>query len=98
MPVNSSITRWLIVAFAIETFCVTWGLKIPGLTGIFSVLYFITGICISFLMIRLPALQLTSIKGSPFNKTHNYYHIVSILLLAILMYYQGRYWMQTVPI
>lgn len=97
MPANSSISRWLLVAFALETFCVTWGLKIPGFIGIFSVLYFITGISIPVLVTQLPSLKVHW-KRKLQGRSENYYRLLAIILLGMLMYFQGRYWMQTVPI
>src|SRR5689334_4692664 len=98
MPANTSISKWLIVAFAIETFCVTWGLKMPGLLGIFSILYFIACFSIAFLVIRLPAFTINPIRKSQYNKSKNYYRLLAILAFAVLMYFQGRYWIQPVPI
>lgn len=88
----------LLVAFTVETFCVTWCLKIPGWTPFFSILYFVSGIAIAWLMLSLPAIQLPSPARKAWTKPVNHYRLVVAGLLVLATWSWCQYWFEEMPI
>jgi hypothetical protein len=89
----------ILTAFTVETFCVTWGLKIPGGTGFFSVLYFLAGLVLAIGLLSAPAQSLPSFPGwKGLNKRSNHYRLVVLGLVALVMYTQCRYWFEEITL
>ncbi len=89
---------WLIAAFAVETFCITYGLKSPPLVPAFSFLYFMAGIAIAVLFLYFPQAKMTREKSGLLKKPHPYYKPVFLIVFGALLYYLCRYWFNSVTI
>ncbi|MES2371067.1 MAG: hypothetical protein V4557_00715 [Bacteroidota bacterium] len=50
---------WFVFCLLIETICVTDALKIPSIIPTATILYFLSGIIISLLIVGLPSVQIT---------------------------------------
>ncbi|HSC40197.1 MAG TPA: hypothetical protein VLD19_20070, partial [Chitinophagaceae bacterium] len=48
----------LVAAFALETFSITYGFKIEGYEGWFSVLYLIAGLALGIIMVLFPQVNI----------------------------------------
>jgi hypothetical protein len=58
MLMQKNLKTAILVAFALETGCATYFLRIPHGTPIFSILYFLAGITIAVLLLSVPELKL----------------------------------------
>jgi hypothetical protein len=98
MPLQKHLKSAIVIAFALETGCVTWFLKIPGGTPYFSVLYLLSGVGIAWMLLSSPSLNLPrlAIKGN--NSRVNIYRIVVMGLLALAMLTLCRYWFDEIPL
>jgi hypothetical protein len=98
MPLQKHLKSAIVIAFALETGCVTWFLKIPGGTPYFSVLYLLSGVGIAWMLLSSPSLNLPrlAIKGN--NSRINIYRIVVMGLLALAMLTLCRYWFDEIPL
>jgi hypothetical protein len=97
---NSNLTRRkiLLIAFLIETICVTYALKIKVLTGITSVIFTVTGLFICWYALLIPSPQ--QVPNQPFNlsKNTNKYRwwILAMTLICILG--SALHWMEDAPL
>jgi len=88
----------VLIAFLVETLSVTWFLKIGSWAPVLSIVYFIAGVGIAFLLPLFPSIQLPG-PGKPGLNSHvNHYRLVIIALLALAMYSWCRYWFEEIPI
>ncbi|MHA4812157.1 hypothetical protein ACX0G9_28945 [Flavitalea flava] len=88
----------ILTLFAVETLCVTYFLKIPGGTPFFSILYFISGICISFFLLAAPELKIPRLGWSKENRRLNLYRLVICGLLGLVMYNLCLLWFDEIPL
>ena len=76
---------WLLIAFAIETLCATYFLKLQVLAGFASILYFLSGIGIAVIILFLP-----KAKNPAFNVSssyQNYFRFFLIASIAVFLYW-----------
>jgi hypothetical protein len=89
----------ILTAFAVETGCVTWCLKVPGGSNFFSILYFIAGIVLATGLLSISPLSLPSFPGRrALNTRPNHYRLVILGLVALIMYTQCRYWFEEITL
>ena len=95
-PKNLSST--LLAAFAVETLTATWLLKIPGAPPYLSILYFLSGIGISFLVLRFSTLSLPRLGKRVWNTPVNHYRLIAAGLVALATWSWCQYWFDEMPI
>lgn len=95
-PKNLSVK--LLLAFAVETLCVTWCLKIPGWTPFFSVLYFFSGATIAFLLLSFPAIRLPAPGQKAWSRPVNHYRLIVAGLMALATWSWCQYWFEEMPL
>jgi hypothetical protein len=88
----------ILAAFAVETFSVTWCLKIPGWAPFFSILYFGSGIGFALLLLSFSPLQLPAFEKKAWKAPVNHYRLVITGLIALMLYSWSRYWFEEMPI
>jgi hypothetical protein len=88
----------LLSAFAVETLCVTWGLKIAQWVPFFSILYFLSGIGIAGLLLYFPLIKFPAPGRKAHTRPRNHYRLIITGLLALIMYSWCRYWFGEMPI
>ncbi len=98
MPLQKHLKSAIVIAFALETGCVTWFLKIPGGTPYFSILYLLSGVGIAWMLLSSPSLTLPRLALKGNNKRVNIYRIVVTGLLALAMLTLCRYWFDEIPL
>lgn len=97
---NSLLTRRriLLIAFFIETLCVTYALKLKFLTGITSVVFTVAGLCLCWFALVLPSPQ--QVPNYPFDlskKTNTYrWWILAMTLICIMG--SALHWMEDAPL
>ncbi|MDP4258693.1 MAG: hypothetical protein Q8937_10730 [Bacteroidota bacterium] len=104
MPGQKHLRSLLVAAFALETLCVTYGLKAPRAAPFLAVPYFLAGTALAVLLLYFPRLELTILRRQPgkgltgwFTRTHQYKLIV-LALLALCMHTLCRYWFDEIPL
>jgi len=90
---HSRLTALLIV-FAVETLSVTWCLKLPGWAPWLSIPYFIAGIVIALLLLRLPALQVPRLRLRERRDPVTVYRLGTIGLIGVIIYTWCRVWFE----
>src|SRR5579872_5096507 len=85
-------------AFALETLSATWFLKIPGAVPYLSITYFLSGIGISFLLLRFPPLSLPIPGQKTLNSPLNHYRLIAAGLIILVSWSWCRYWFDETPI
>jgi hypothetical protein len=88
----------LLAAFAVETLSATWFLKIPGAPPYLSIVYFLSGISISFLLLRLRRLSLPPLDRRSWNTPVNHYRLITAGLVALAIWSWCQYWFDEMPI
>jgi len=88
----------ILAAFAVETFSVTWCLKIHGWAPFLSILYFGSGVGIALLLLSFPVLQLPVFEKKAWKVPVNHYRLVIIGLIALVLYSWCQYWFEETPI
>jgi hypothetical protein len=88
----------LIAAFAVETFCITYGLKSPPLLPVFSVVYFIAGITIAILLLCFPDAKNLRQQRPVLSRHPVFYKPVFVLVFGAVVFYFAKYWFSTVPV
>ncbi len=88
----------ILIAFAVETFSVTWCLKIPGWAPFFSILYFASGIGFALLLLSFPPLQLPAFEKKAWKAPVNHYRLVITGMIALMLYSWSLYWFDEMPI
>jgi len=88
----------ILAAFAVETFSVTWCLKIHGWVPFFSILYFGSGVGIALLLLYSPVLQLPPFEKKAWKAPVNHYRLVIMGLVALVLYSWCQYWFEEIPI
>lgn len=91
------IRRSLIIAFVIETFCVTYALKFPSFIATATVLYFLSGIAIAVLLLLQPQV---SVSPGIRNKISliSGYRLLLMSIMAVMMFHFATSWMADDPI
>lgn len=92
------IKKWLLAAFATETLCATYGLKIASHTAIISIIYFVAGIFMAFLIISAPAPEKNGIQLISSNKLNNYSRYALFVAMVVMACIVSRFWFFTIPI
>ncbi|HEY6899835.1 MAG TPA: hypothetical protein VI233_04305 [Puia sp.] len=90
--------RALLTAFALETLCVTWFLKIPGWAPFFSILYFTSGVAIAWLILAFPAARLPRLNRPVLTQPITHYRLITIALTGLMLYTWCVYWFEEMPI
>jgi hypothetical protein len=93
-----SLPLMLLVAFAIETFSVTWGLRIPRAAPFLSVPYFFAGIAIAWLLTSVPAMSLPAPEKGFWKSTAFHQRLIVTGLLALAIWSWCQYWFDEMPI
>jgi hypothetical protein len=88
----------LLAVFAVETLSATWFLKIPHAAPCCAILYFLSGICISFLLLRFPPLSLPRLDRKGWNTPVNHYRLVAAGLIVLATWSWCQYWFDESPI
>jgi hypothetical protein len=98
MPGQKHLKSAIVLAFALETLCVTWFLKIPGGTPYFSVLYLVAGSVIALSLLYFSPLNLPRMALGGRNTRVNIYRLAVIGLLLLAMLTLCRYWFDEIPL
>jgi len=88
----------LLALFAVETLTATWFLKIPHAAPCCAVLYFLSGIGISFLLLRFPPLSLPRLDRKRWNTPVNHYRLITAGLVILATWSWCQYWFDESPI
>lgn len=88
----------LLLAFAIETLSVTWGLKVPRLAPFLSIPYFFSGIAIASLLIRVPALTIPALQKQWWRIPAIHHRFIVMLLAGLAIWSWCQYWFDEMPI
>src|ERR1700761_2168903 len=88
----------LLAVFAVETLSATWFLKIPHAAPICAVLYFLSGIGISFLALRFAPLYLPRPDRKGWNTPINHYRLIAAGLVVLATWSWCQYWFDESPI
>lgn len=88
----------LLAFFAVETLSATWFLKIPHAAHCCAVLYFLSGIGISFLLLRFPPMTLPRLDRKRWNIPANHYRLIASGLVILAAWSWCRYWFDDTPI
>src|SRR6201996_3897017 len=88
----------LLAVFAVETLSATWFLKIPHAAPICAVLYFLSGIGISFLALRFAPLYLPRPDRKGWNTPMNHYRLIAAALVVLATWSWCLYWFDESPI
>lgn len=91
-------STWLITAFVIETFCVTYGLTFGRFIPLFAILYFISGMAIAILWLFYKEAKLSIKPTCHFGKTNNIYRFIIMGTMALMMFQFGNRWFQDNPL
>src|SRR5580692_9258655 len=95
-PKNFPLT--LLIAFAIETLSVTWGLRIPRAAPFLSITYFCSGIAIAWLLTRVPTLTLPALKKGWWRSPAIHHRFIVSALVALAIWSWCVYWFDEMPI
>ncbi len=98
MPGQKHVKSAIVIAFALETGCVTWFLKIPGATPVLSILYLVTGSAIALMLLSSSPLALPRLAPGSRNLRVNIYRVAVLGLLALAMHSLCRYWFDEIPL
>src|SRR5260221_1065397 len=90
--------KWLLAAFAIETLCATYGLKMAAHTAVVSIIYFAAGIGIALLIISIPAPEKKQFVFVSTGKFNNYFKYAVFLIMVVMAYIVANYWFYLIPI
>jgi hypothetical protein len=88
----------LVTAFAIETLCATYFIKIPSLAPFFSIVYFIAGISIAALIIVLPKPDSVIFNKKISCKPVDWFKFFLIAITGFFIFYYARVLMSGNPI
>ena len=88
----------LLAIFAVETLSATWFLKIPGAPPFLAILYFLSGIGISFLVLRFPPMSLPRLNKKDWNTPANHYRLIVAALVVLATWSWCQYWFDESPI
>lgn len=95
---ESRLTKSLLAVFAVETLSATWFLKIPHAVPCCAVLYFLSGVGISFLVLRFPPLSLPRPDMKRWNTPANHYRLIVAGLVVLATWSWCQYWFDDSPI
>jgi hypothetical protein len=98
MPLQKHLKSAILIAFALETGCVTWFMKIPGGTPVFSILYLLSGSAIAWMLLSSPSLNLPRLALKGDNSRINVFRIVVVALLVLATWTLCRYWFDEIPL
>ena len=88
----------LLIAFAIETLSSTWLLKMSGWVPFLSILYFLSGIALAWLLLSFPVVRLVKPSRGWWKAHTIHYRLIIIGMIALAMYSWCRYWFEEIPI
>jgi hypothetical protein len=98
MNQKNKLSSAILAAFAVETLCATWCLKIHGWTPFFSILYLLSGLGIAGLLLRLPAISFHPPALSAWRLPINQRRLVIVGLIGLVLYSWCLYWFDEIPI
>lgn len=84
---QKKLKNWLLIAFAVETFCATYGLKFIEIIPFLSVLYFVAGISLSVLFLYIPQSTTRQNFSGSLNATRKLKTVAVIVAACLLMYW-----------
>jgi hypothetical protein len=93
-----SLPLMLLVAFAIETFSVTWGLRIPRAAPFLAFPYFLAGIAIAWFLTTVPAMTLPAPEKGFWRSAAFHQRLIVTGLLALAIWSWCQYWFDEMPI
>ncbi len=88
----------LVTAFAIETFSITYGFKMDGYEGLFSVLYFIAGIFISVVMVLYPQVNIRLFSTGKVPRPMKWTQTGLFIVAGLVIWFQSKYLISSMPI
>lgn len=88
----------ILIAFAVETFTVTWLLKRPGWVPWLSFFYFASGAAIALLLLRFPVVSFPSPGRRAWRLPVNQYRLIVTGLVGLMLYSWALYWFDEMPI
>jgi hypothetical protein len=88
----------LAAAFAVETFCVTYGLKAIPVIPVFSFIYFLSGLAIAVLLLFFPEAKLRVWPIQRKSGRPLIYKLLYISGTGFIICYLSKYWFDNVPI
>src|SRR6187399_720671 len=88
----------LLLAFAVETLASTWLLKLNGWAPFLSILYFLSGITIAYILLSFPDIKLAAPAKDWWKAHSHHYRLILIGLIALAMYSWCHYWFEEIPI
>lgn len=96
---NNNLKSYLLVfLLLIETLCVTYALKFPSLISIATLLYFLSGITIAFIVTRIPSKKITLIQYVQGVKLNLYFKVLIIIILGFIIRYFTLIWITGTPL
>lgn len=98
MPGQKHLKSAIVIAFALETGCVTWFLKVPGTAPFLSILYLVTGVAIALMLLSSSPLHLPRLAPKGRNLRVNIYRAGVLGLLVLAMHTLCRYWFDEIPL
>jgi hypothetical protein len=98
MPGQKHVKSAIVIAFALETGCVTWFLKVPGAAPFLSILYLVTGISIALMLSNSSPLYLPRLAARARNLRVNIYRAAVLGLLLLAIQTLCRYWFDEIPL
>jgi len=88
----------LVAAFALETFSVTYGFKIEGYEGWFSVLYLIAGLSIGVIMVLFPQVNIRLFSAGQVPRPMKWAQVGLFVIAGAVIYYQSKLLIASMPI
>ncbi|HEV2479045.1 MAG TPA: hypothetical protein VGS79_05255 [Puia sp.] len=95
---SNRLVKAMLAVFAVETLSATWFLKIPHAAHCCAVLYFFSGVGISFLLLRFPTLTLPRPDPKGWNTPANHYRLIVAGLVILATWSWCQYWFDDSPI
>jgi len=88
----------LVAAFALETFSITYGFKIEGYEGWFSVLYLIAGLALGVLMVLFPQVNIRLFSTGQVPRPMKWVQTGLFIIAGVVIFWQSKILMASMPI
>jgi hypothetical protein len=95
---SNRLAKAMLAFFAVETLSATWFLKVPHAAPCCAVLYFLSGIGISFLLLRFPPMTLPRLDPRGWRTPANHYRLIAAGLVILATWSWCGYWFDESPI
>jgi hypothetical protein len=93
------IIQYLIIAFLVETFCVTYGLLIHSIVPYIAIVYILSGLIITLLLLVLPqAKQSFSFQENAHHLSTLSFRIMAVLIMCIELFHFYSKWIEDAPL